>query len=272
MALTDYELIPTARRVLNLFLMIDTSGSMSGEKIAAVNDAIRNVIPIIASINEDNPDAEIKISALTFSDSCNWITSVPVVASDFHWTDLEAEGWTCMGEATRELGRKLSHKRGFLTSASGSYAPVVIMLSDGIPTDDFSGAMTGIMNNNWFRHSMRIAIAIGSDADIDVLKQFTGNSELVFRVHNIDALKAVIKATVITSSMVASRSSSVGVSAAASGETTGNAATPETASTSSLVSKVDVAAKTLANELDGIDGLSVGDEALINSLDFDEFD
>ena len=33
MALTDYELTPAARRTLNLFLMIDVSGSMAGEKI-----------------------------------------------------------------------------------------------------------------------------------------------------------------------------------------------------------------------------------------------
>lgn len=265
MALTDYELIPTARRVLNLFLMVDTSGSMSGEKIAAVNDAMRNVIPIICSINDDNPDAEIKISTLTFSSSCNWVNPVPVLASDFKWNDLNADGWTCMGEATQELGRKLSHKHGFLTSACGSYAPVIIMLSDGAPTDDFAGAMGEIMNNNWFRHSMRIAIAIGSDADIDILKSFTGNPELVFRVSNIDALKAVIKATVVTSSMVASRSSSVGTSMTAAGNPTSSAVTP-------IVSKSSVAATALAEELEDISGLSVGDEALIESLDFDEFD
>ena len=135
------------------------------------------------------------------------------------------------------------------------------MLSDGAPTDDFNGAMGEIMNNSWFRHSMRIAIAIGSDADINVLKTFTGNPELVFRVSNIDALKAVIKATVVTSSMVASRSSSVGTTAT-SAATTG----------SPVIPKSDVAATALAEELDDVAGLSVGDVALIESLDFDEFD
>lgn len=74
MALTDYELTPAARRTLNLFLMIDVSGSMAGEKIAAVNDAVRNVIPIINNIGESNPDAEIKLSAMTFSDTVVWQT------------------------------------------------------------------------------------------------------------------------------------------------------------------------------------------------------
>lgn len=267
MALTDYELTPTARRVLNLFLMIDTSGSMEGEKIAAVNDAIRNVIPIVSTISDDNPDAEIKISALTFSSNCSWLNPKPVEVATFKWTDQTAIGWTCMGDALRELNTQLSHKHGFLTSASGSFAPVVIMLSDGAPTDDFSGAMTEILGNNWFRHSTRIAIAIGADADTEVLKTFTGNAELVFRVQNIDALKAVIKATVVTSSMVASRSSSVGVAASGSAPAAGTAAPGV-----SIPAKSDMVAAAIAQEINGTPGISVGDEELISALDFDDFD
>lgn len=264
MALTDYELTPTARRVLNLFLMIDTSGSMDGEKIAAVNDAIRNVLPILSTVNDDNPDAEIKISALTFASNNSWVNPKPVEISDFKWVDQTAEGWTCMGDAIRELNRQLSHKHGFLTSASGSFAPVIIMLSDGAPTDDFNGAMTDILANNLFRHATKIAIAIGSDADVNVLKTFTGNAELVFRVQNIDALKTIIKATVVTSSMVASRSSSVGVS---------TTATPgSTSSATVLPTKSDMVAASIAEEIDGTAGISMGDEELINALDFDDFD
>ncbi|MDE6377435.1 MAG: hypothetical protein K2K72_01675, partial [Duncaniella sp.] len=136
---------------------------------------------------------------------------------------------------------------------------------DGAPTDDFSGAMSEILNNSWFRHSMRLAIAIGADADINVLKTFTGNPELVFRVNNIDALKAVIKTTVVTSSMVASRSSSIGSAAAV-------ASGVQVVSSTPVVSKSSAAAASIAEELDGMEGLSIGDEALIESLDFDDFD
>ena len=90
MALTDYELTPAARRTLNLFLMNDVSGSMAGEKIAAVNDAVRNVIPIINNIGESNPDAEIKLSAMTFSNTVVWQTPQPVSASQLSWSDQTA--------------------------------------------------------------------------------------------------------------------------------------------------------------------------------------
>ncbi len=51
------------RRTMTLFFLIDTSGSMDGNKIGAVNDAIANVIPMINEISDSNPDAEIKGSS-----------------------------------------------------------------------------------------------------------------------------------------------------------------------------------------------------------------
>lgn len=267
--LNDYvELVPASRRVLNLFLMIDVSTSMQGEKIAAVNDAIRNVIPIINEIGANNPDAEIKISALTFSSGVKWLTSQPVSASDFQWQDQVADGWTALGQACQDLNDKLSHKHGFLKSASGSYAPVVILLSDGGPTDDFASGINVLNGNAWFKHATRLAVAIGNDANIDVLKEFTGNIEMVFRVHNIDALKTAIRVLVISSSMVSSQSSSVAL--------TGTNANPGTITTSgngsAPASKAQQTAALIQDELTSTDGIDVGDQSMFDSLDVDAFD
>lgn len=264
MALTDYDLVPAVRRVLNLFLLVDTSGSMCGEKIAAVNDAIRNTVPILEDIDNSNADAELRISVLTFNSSCKWLQNTPVSLSDFEWQDVHAGGWTAMGEACSNLNRKMSRKHGFLNSPSGSYAPVVIMLSDGAPTDDFEKGINELYSNNWFKHSTRIAIAIGNDACVDNLKTFTGNLELVLRVHNIEALKAAIKVAVVTSSQIASQSSSV-QSMSLSGQL--NAPNPMV-----LPSKQQLIATAISEETMGVSGLEIGDEALISNMDFDEFD
>ena len=50
----ETESIP--RRQMTLFFMIDKSGSMIGNKIGSVNDAIKNVLPIIGEISDENPD------------------------------------------------------------------------------------------------------------------------------------------------------------------------------------------------------------------------
>lgn len=265
MALTDYELVPAARRTLNIFLMVDKSGSMAGEKIAAVNDAMRNIIPIIGGISESNPDAEIKISVVSFSNCPEWITPKPQKSSEIKWTDLSAGGMTALGESCIELNRQLSHKHGFLNSPSGSYAPVVILLSDGEPTDDFNAGIATLEENAWFKHAIRIAIAIGNDADIDVLKTFTGNLELVFRVHNIDALKTAIRVAIVTSSTISSRSSSVtsgGGTNSSSSSDKDNAVPP---------TKAQMTAEAINEELSGEFGIDVGDEALMQELDVDEF-
>lgn len=208
MSLLDYA-VSVPRRTMTLFFLIDTSGSMSGNKIGAVNDAIVNVLPMLEDISSSNPDAEIKVAAMEFSNGTKWLYNEPKSVEDFKWIDVQAGGLTSLGEACLELNSKLS-RSGYMKSASGSYAPAIILLSDGGPTDNFDGGLQTIQGNNWFKNAIRIAIAIGDDADLDVLARFTGNSEAVIKVQNIDALKQIIRIVAVTSSQIGSKSSSAG--------------------------------------------------------------
>ena len=197
MGLLD-ETVSVPRRTMTLFFLIDTSGSMEGNKIGAVNDAVVNVLPILNDISETNPDAEIKVAALEFSSGVNWLYDEPKAASDFIWQDVTAGGLTSLGGACAELAAKLSRNGGFM------------QLSDGGPTDDYYSGLSKLQANNWFKSAIKIAIAIGEDADKDVLKDFTGSSEAVITVHNIDALKQIIRIVAVTSSQIGSKSSTAG--------------------------------------------------------------
>lgn len=191
-----------------LFFLVDTSGSMCGEKIGSLNDAIRETVPDLKDLSDGNPDAAIKIAVLQFDTDVRWLYPQPVESENFRWNDLQAGGLTSLGGALRELESKL-HKTEYMQEAAGSYAPVIILLSDGGPTDDFASALGKIKQNDWFRHAIKVAIAVGNDADKNVLAQFTGNSEAVIEVHNKSALKAIIKFVSVTSSQVNSKSSGV---------------------------------------------------------------
>ena len=203
------ETVEVPRRTMTLFFLLDVSGSMEGQKIGAVNDAVVNVLPIIKDISETNPDAEIKIAVLKFSSGCDWLYDEPKSVEDFAYQDAVAGGLTSLGQACQELASKLS-RSGFMKSASGSFAPAIILLSDGGPTDDFQSGLRRLKDNNWFKAAIKIAIAIGDDADKDVLKDFTGSSEAVITVHNIEALKQIIRVVAVTSSQIGSKSSSAG--------------------------------------------------------------
>lgn len=206
MGLLDNESIP--RRKMTLFFVIDKSGSMAGSKIGSVNDAIENVLPMIGEISDENPDAEINVAALEFSTGTRWLYDEPKEAKDFIWQKVEADGLTSLGEACEELNKKLSRNGGFMSSPSGCFAPAIILLSDGGPTDNFEGGLKSLQGNSWYKNAIKIAIAIGDDADKEVLKQFTGSLEAVITVHNIDALKKMIRIIAITSSQIGSKSTS----------------------------------------------------------------
>ena len=85
--------------------------------------------------------------------------------------------------------------------------PVVILLSDGQPTDDYKESLEALKKLPWFRKAVKIAISIGQDADDDVLLEFAGNKELVLQANNATALAKMIKWASTTASMVSAPSS-----------------------------------------------------------------
>lgn len=200
-----------AKRTMVLFFIIDKSGSMMGPKIGAVNVAVREVVPEIRQIAEDSADANIKIAVLTFSTGAEWMYQSAIDAKDFVWSDINVDGMTDMGHAFNSLNEKLSRNGGFMTDAAGSYAPAIFMMSDGQPTDDYSKGLADLKNNKWFKASLKAAVAIGDDADKDMLAEFTGNPESVLTVHTPEALKKLIKFVSVTASKIGSQSSNAPV-------------------------------------------------------------
>ncbi len=202
--------IQISRRMCPVIFLLDTSGSMSGAPIGAVNAAIEGVLPELISMNESNADNEIKVAIMTFDFEAQWVTGEnDLVAPEIlkaNWIDLNADGLTAMGAAFSELNKKLSVSHGFMKRATGSVAPVLFLLSDGDPTDDFQAGLQELKKNNWYKVAVRVAIGYG-DSNDDVLREFTGNNETVLHTNDPKDLKKMIHFVAITSSKVASTGS-----------------------------------------------------------------
>lgn len=177
-----------ATRPLHFFYICDCSGSMSVDgKIQQLNYAIRNAIPYMQKVADENPNAEIFVRAIRFSTGAEWLISQPVSVNDFTWTDLTAGGVTDMGKALTMVAEQLRQltERGL--------PPILVLVSDGQPTDNFDNGLKDLMNYPWGKKAVRISIAIGEDADIDVLQKFIGNTEIkVLRANNSDQLVTYI--------------------------------------------------------------------------------
>ena len=208
MSLLDTVEIP--RRTMVLFFLVDTSGSMIGSKIGAVNSAIEELLPEIESISEENADAKIKVAVLQFSTGAKWLYDKPQEAKDIKWTYLNSDGLTDFGQACIDLNEKLSRNE-FMEDVTGCFAPAIFLLSDGEPTDEYEKGLSILKENKWFKKAIKVAVAIGDDANMDVLKEFTGNIETVLKVHTPEALKKMIRFVSVTASQIGSKSSGAGI-------------------------------------------------------------
>lgn len=211
MSLLD-NIAPAPRRVMTLFYVVDTSGSMYGRKIGTVNNAMEEAIQSdLPEISAANDDAEIRVAILKFSTDCEWITpqSGPVPIEDLFWNDLVAGGLTDLGHACHELNQKLSRTE-YLKSQTGAYAPVILLFSDGGPTDDWQSGLRELKQNNWFKHAIKIAIAVDDDADKQVLAEFTGTPEAVIEAKDKNTLKALIRKVSVRASEFQSHSKQSG--------------------------------------------------------------
>ena len=193
-----------AKKSMTIFFLIDVSGSMKGTKIGSLNSTMEELRPSLIGVGEASTD--VKIAVMKFSTQVEWVTPEPVRIEEYQfWNRLEAEGLTFMGDAFLELSRKLSRST-FLNSPSLSFAPVIFLLSDGSPNDDWKKGLATLQQNKWFQHGLKIALGIGSEVNMDVLKEFTGNEELAVQAKNADQLRELIKLMAVTSSQIGSRS------------------------------------------------------------------
>ena len=191
-----------AKKSMVLFFLIDCSGSMGGSKIGTVNSVMEELIPEIRGIG--GADADIKIAVLKFSGGSEWMYSEPISVEDFEWKPLDAENVTDLGSAFTELSSKLS-RNSFMNSPSLSFAPVMILMSDGYPTDNFEKGLDELRKNRWYAAGIKAAVAIGEDADFDILSRFTGNPDSGVNAHNGEALAKLVKFVVVTSSQIGSQ-------------------------------------------------------------------
>jgi uncharacterized protein YegL len=163
-----------ANRPLHFILIVDRSGSMdAGGKIEALNMAIREALPHMRRVAGENPNAEVLVRVLAFSSGAHWLVSDPTPIANFTWTDLTAEGVTDMGKALTMVAEQLKVP----PMINRALPPVLVLVSDGQATDDVQRGLERLLAEPWGAKSVRIAIAIGRDADREVLQRFIGDPE-----------------------------------------------------------------------------------------------
>ena len=157
-----------ASRPLHFIFLLDGSGSMAVDgKVDALNKAIREALPTSKSW-----PCRILSSRSLFVRS-----SSPTAPGGTLLIPLELirlTGPTSFPAASPTWGRRWGRSAKCCECHRWmlGFPPVLVLVSDGQPTDDFESGLGQLMSEPWGRAAVRLAIAIGSDADIDVLNSF----------------------------------------------------------------------------------------------------
>ena len=161
----------SARR-LPIYFLVDTSGSMSGDPINQVRTQLSSIIDGLRADPQALETAHLCL--ITFGATAK--VDVPLTSLESFNVPaiLDAAGSTAKGEAlellTRTRKADLVPKTG---TTAGDWRPMVFLLSDGVPTDDFDA---GIREFKKLRWGVRVACAV-NQADESTLNRFLDASD-----------------------------------------------------------------------------------------------
>jgi uncharacterized protein YegL len=157
-------------RALPVFLLLDTSGSMSGEKINTLNEAVKEMINDFMS--EKHSEVNLQMCIITFGGSAMLHTELDSVGA-INFQPLNASGMTPLGGALTILQRIVDDKDKV---SSKCYRPVIILVSDGQPNDSWQDPLNTFLSGKRTSKCERWALGIGQDADYQMLQKFLGEN------------------------------------------------------------------------------------------------
>lgn len=158
-------------RRLPIYLLLDCSESMAGD---AIEDVSRGIQTMVQALHDDPLAIETAyLSVITFSGHAKQIVPLTEVLS-FQPPKLTVRTGTGLGAALQLLTHCLKRDiQRVSETCKGDYKPIVILLTDGQPTDDWEAAAARIKSPGTPSIANIYAVACGADADTDVLRRVT---------------------------------------------------------------------------------------------------
>ena len=188
-------------RRLPIYFLVDVSESMVGEPIEQIQNGMRT---IIQELRVDPYALETAfVSVVAFAGKATSLSPLTELYK-FYPPIFPIGGGTSLGAALNYLMDDLDKSiKNTTLEAKGDWKPIIFLLTDGTPTDDYSSTFTR-WNTKYRKGCNLVAISIGDNVNTQILGQISDN---VLRLKDTDAesftqffkwITASIKATSVS--------------------------------------------------------------------------
>lgn len=158
-------------------LLLDTSGSMRGAKIAELNEGLETFAKELGS--DAMAAKRVEVAIVTFG-PVQTIQNF-VTADTFQAPKLNTTGDTPMGAAILSAVQLIAERKAaYKANGIGYYRPWMFLITDGAPTDDVSAATAAIREGEASKSLMFYAVGV-AEADMGRLAQISVRDPLKLR-------------------------------------------------------------------------------------------
>ncbi len=197
------DLPDTFQRLL-VYLLIDTSGSMAGAPIAAVNEGLQM---FERTLRRDPQCLETAHACVI---SFNHTTAVEAALRDaesFRAPTLSAGGSTVLSKGLEAVARQIATDwKPKSVDHPGDWKPLLFVLTDGHPNpgDPWKAARDKLMARRGGRPSMIVSIGCGPDINMEFLRELSPEAAYYFADLNDAKIRALFE-WIAASTVMASR-------------------------------------------------------------------
>lgn len=174
-------------RRLPVYLVLDISGSMSGEPIEQVKNGVQM---LVSALRQDPYALETAyLSVITFSSEASELVPLTELAA-FQVPLLSASGATSLGEALSLVANAASTALAKTSASSkGDWKPMVFIMTDGAPTDDWEKGLKRFQQEKW---GIVVACAVNG-GDVKVLQRIAGEAVVKLDTSDSSAMSKFFK-------------------------------------------------------------------------------
>lgn len=151
-------------------LLLDTSASMQGEKILALNEGIKTLKDTL--IEDPIAARRVEIAVITFNSDVQILQNF-VTVDQFDPPTLTAQGQTAMGKGIMEAIQQVERRKDdYKRHGIQYYRPWIFMITDGEPTDSVEAAAKAIREHEENKSLVFFAVGV-EGANMDKLAQIS---------------------------------------------------------------------------------------------------